>query len=1333
MSGLDDRGGVLLVGDEGGPVATLLGGSNTGGGWGGSVELSRLSPSFDGDLDQYGVAVIDGTDAVGTAGASIVEAVSALQSADGELPVVPILPEDEETPADELLSTGATVVLPWVTAREQPATTVELLADVARRAASDGVLERTGGNTEQRARRVEQTHLDAAFEANPDPVVVAETETGDIVHATGGFADLVGFDTAEIRERGFEGLAASSAGDGRTPLSALEAVTAGEGPVRVEWEVATASGHRRWLEAAVDETEVAGERFLVSAMRDATRRRAERPDLDHIMAASKTATTFHDPETAAIIETSSGFAEALGYEDRDAVLSAGLDAVEPVGESDTLTAFRETVRQVGQSATMETEEWATTDRDGDTVRFQLFLSPGVAEGEPIVICQWTDVTERRELERTYREVFENVSDGLVVHEPGTGEIVEVNGRFCEMMGYDRDELIGESVGIITAGDEGYSFERARSLIGRAEERGPQLFEWQNEHADGHTFPVEVHLSLVEIHGSERVLASVRDITERKRREREFEQIFNNVNDAIAVHDPETGEFIDVNDSYVDQFGYDPETIRELGVAGLSLTEDGFTTEQNQGIIQRVAATGEPETVEWRVEHANGDERIYEAKATAATIDGEHRVVVINRDITERRERERELRRTQRQFRQISEAVDEVIHLASADLSETHYLSPSYEDIWGRPVEEMYEDSFSFEETVHPDDRAGFLAFLDEVTTELTDPDIDEADQYSYDYRVQRDDGEVRWVSGRLYPIHDAEGRAIRLVSVNRDVTETRQRQQTLESFQDATAELTTADSTDEACRTAVEAASDVFGLQAVSVHTYDGDDGRLVPTAATDALGPAEALPTWDASDTVPWEAFVDERVVRTDVDDDPAFSFGPERPLLMMPLSGHGVMTVWAEDETPVETAHLIAATLEGALNHVVGERRLESQRAELQAQTERADQLARIAELNRRVEAAITDQSTRVGVARAVCERLVEIESFAHAWVAEDGAGGGTLEPMATAGISRETVQQWLHADGEREVDVHPAVAAWNNDEVTVEDDLVSAAGTGWRRDLLRRGVQTVCALPLSYEGIVHGVLVVNATVPGAFEGRVHETLDQLGSSIGYSVTAIDRRRALESDETFELEFRDDGASLPFARLAEETGCQVRHERTVRRQDGSIRVVYRIVGEVPSDVASTAAETLPGETEVLTREADHAVIERSGATWFGSIVSEYGGVLRRGHATPSRTTVVVELPTEANTRRFVRRLEETIPGIDLHAQRQQGASDPAPGALTERIDQRLSPRQREALETAFRMGYFDWPREHSGEDIAEEMDITQPTLNKHLRVGERKLLETILDEPAG
>jgi predicted DNA binding protein len=59
---------------------------------------------------------------------------------------------------------------------------------------------------------------------------------------------------------------------------------------------------------------------------------------------------------------------------------------------------------------------------------------------------------------------------------------------------------------------------------------------------------------------------------------------------------------------------------------------------------------------------------------------------------------------------------------------------------------------------------------------------------------------------------------------------------------------------------------------------------------------------------------------------------------------------------------------------------------------------------------------------------------------------------------------------------------------------------------------------------------------------------------------------------------------------------------------------------------------------------------------------------------------------------------------------------------------DVRLTDRQHEVIEYALDAGFFEWPREITGEELAEEMDISRATLLEHLRKAESKLLTDAL-----
>jgi PAS domain S-box-containing protein len=256
-----------------------------------------------------------------------------------------------------------------------------------------------------------------------------------------------------------------------------------------------------------------------------------------------------------------------------------------------------------------------------------------------------DITERKRREQEFEQIFNGVNDGITIHDPDTGEILDANETYLDIFGHEDVETLRErGIGGLSVTEEGYTEERARALINDvAVSEEPRTVEWQIETADGEQRWFESTVAPAEIAGEKRVLAMQRDVTERKRRQREFEQIFNGVQDAIVVLDPDTVEILDANEAFLDLFGYeDTDEIREQGVSGLSVTEEGYTEQRGREINQRVAESGQPETFEWKNETRSGERIWLGVKVAPAVIGGEQRTIAIHRDITERKRREQRL-------------------------------------------------------------------------------------------------------------------------------------------------------------------------------------------------------------------------------------------------------------------------------------------------------------------------------------------------------------------------------------------------------------------------------------------------------------------------------------------------------------------------------------------------------------------------------------------------------------------------------------------------------------------------------------------------------------------
>ncbi len=78
-------------------------------------------------------------------------------------------------------------------------------------------------------------------------------------------------------------------------------------------------------------------------------------------------------------------------------------------------------------------------------------------------------------------------------------------------------------------------------------------------------------------------------------------------------------------------------------------------------------------------------------------------------------------------------------------------------------------------------------------------------------------------------------------------------------------------------------------------------------------------------------------------------------------------------------------------------------------------------------------------------------------------------------------------------------------------------------------------------------------------------------------------------------------------------------------------------------------------------------------------------------------------------------------------HSGPPNGATEPT--WVRQGTRERSHRKQRAALETAYFAGYFDWPRQSTGEEIADRLGIAPATFNQHLRTAERKFFDSVFE----
>jgi len=147
--------------------------------------------------------------------------------------------------------------------------------------------------------------------------------------------------------------------------------------------------------------------------------------------------------------------------------------------------------------------------------------------------------------RFYQRLFHNTSDGHVLHRPDSPEIVDANKRLAEMLGYSREELLGLTVQDITY-DDWDPPSSAWEMIQRAREEKQVTFEWREQRKDGTPFWTEVNLTLVELDDEEYVLASIRDIENRKQKQRRRQALLDQSYQLTALLETD-GTIIEANE------------------------------------------------------------------------------------------------------------------------------------------------------------------------------------------------------------------------------------------------------------------------------------------------------------------------------------------------------------------------------------------------------------------------------------------------------------------------------------------------------------------------------------------------------------------------------------------------------------------------------------------------------------------------------------------------------------------------------------------------------------------------------------------------------------------
>ncbi len=567
-----------------------------------------------------------------------------------------------------------------------------------------------------------------------------------------------------------------------------------------------------------------------------------------------------------------------------------------------------------------------------------------------------------------------------------------------------------------------------------------------------------------------------------------------------------------------------------------------------------------------------------------------------------------------------------------------------------------------------------------------------------DLQFERDDGEIRWVRVSAAPIADGDDEHVTVTL--EDVTERTEREQSLRTF-----------------REAVEQAGH-------SIYVTDTDGTIQYVNPAFEEMtgyGAREAIgqtPNILNSGEHEKEFFAD----------------------LWQTILGGEVWTGEVTNERKSGEQYVINQTIAPIVENgdierfvAVNDEITEQKRRErtLRRQRNSLERIQGIIESLRPINRELARAGTREAIDSVVTEQLAASDAYLFAWLGEYNRATGEIVPREWAGVEEEFVRGLDLSVGGDDLDRGPFDRAVSEQEVSVRKEVPTDPASGARRErAIEYGFQSVAAVPVAYGETVLGVLGVYSARPDAFDRYERGLLRELGERVGHAINAAENRQLLQADTIVEVEF-ELGTDSAFAAVSGDLGCRLSVRNVVPTADLGHLCHVEIEGATPAAVVDGfEGRSGVAHTRVVRARGETGLVEVTVRAGPVATLLEHGATVRSLTAADGEATLLAETAPRSDVGALVSDLEAAHEGTVFVAKRTHAQDAASVTATKTAIEGALTDRQREVLTLAYHAGFFESPRDSTGEELAEALGIAAPTFYQHVRTAVRKVLALLVDE---
>ncbi|MCP6760215.1 MAG: PAS domain S-box protein [Fischerella sp. CENA71] len=399
-----------------------------------------------------------------------------------------------------------------------------------------------------------------------------------------------------------------------------------------------------------------------------------------------------------------------------------------------------------------------------------------------LLCISEDITERKQAEEKLRQAKEQLQTvldavpGFVSWVSSDGRYLGVNKRLAQSFNLSPDAFIGQELGFMQKSQHFTQF--MRDFLANQDVAASSVINSQI----GDT--TRSYLLVAQKYQKNTAAVTIGiDITEHKQTEI-----------ALAESEAMLRSVLDSTPSFVSMVNRERkilfvnQTIPDLSieeVIGTNIDYYVFSEDCHiqHSALERVFECGEVVSYETRGVNTDGSFTYNYSQAGPIWRDGQvTAAVIVTDDISDRKQAEAALRESEQKFRLFTENIRSTFWIADlrGDSSQIVYVSPAFEEIWGRSTEEAYASSDIFLQAVYPADRQRFIA----------DRPKRMQSEYSEEYRIIRPDGAIRWIHSRAFPVKNQNLEVYRVTGIAEDITERKQAEIALQNLIESTVSTT---------------------------------------------------------------------------------------------------------------------------------------------------------------------------------------------------------------------------------------------------------------------------------------------------------------------------------------------------------------------------------------------------------------------------------------------------------------------------------------------------------------------------------------------------------------